>query len=247
MIFLGIPTYNWQTDIVAQAVCQRESMERGDLCWFSKGSSLLTFNCNMMWVEALNRRETQKVTHFIMLHSDIRPEQGFVGKMLKIMEEHQAEMISVVSPLKDRSGLTSTGANVKIDGRLWRRRLSMAEVFKLPAVFNASDVARLWELEPECVQLIVNTGLFLINMRAPWIEKVWFAAIDGIIKQDDGKFVCHCESEDWFFSRRVAEEGGKIVATREVKLEHVGNFCYSNQEVLGDSIDQRGLWPGAMK
>lgn len=253
-IFVAIPTYDWKSDILGHSVLEHECASRGDVGWISKGSSLINFNFNMLYAECLNRRREQKmITHFLMLHADVRPEVGFIGKMLAVMQATQAEVVSVVLPMKDKAGLVSTGANVKFpDGGLYRRRLSMMELQKLPVTFNAADVAQLWDLQPGQVQLIVNTGLLLVDLRAPWVEasdeygqlKVCFQSVDTIFWRND-KWFAYCESEDWFFSRKVNEAGGKIVATREVKAEHFGNYAYSNQEVWGDAVDKAGLWPGA--
>lgn len=258
-IFVAIPTYDWKSDIVGHSVLEHECAVRGDVGWIAKGSSLINFNCNMLYAECLNRRRAQLwraqpgITHFLMMHADVRPESGFITKMLAIMEARQADVVSVVIPMKDRAGLVSTGANVKFpDGGLFRRRLSTTELQKLPTTFDAGDVARLWKLEPLQVQLIVNTGLLLVNLQAPWVEaidehgqlKVCFQSVDTIFRREE-KWFGYCESEDWFYSRKVNEQGGKIVATREVKVDHFGNYAYSNQEVWGETVDKAGLWPGA--
>lgn len=254
-IFVAIPTYDWKSDIVGHSVLEHECNVRGDVGWIGKGSSLINYNCNMLYAECLNRRrENPAITHFLLMHADVRPEPGFITKMLAIMEARRADVVSVCIAMKDKAGLVSTGANVKFDGgKLYRRRLSTTELQKLPATFETGDVARLWNLEAWQVQLIVNTGLMLVNLAAPWVEavdeneqlRVCFQSVDVIFRRDE-KWFGYCESEDWFYSRKVDECGGKIVATRELKVEHFGNYAYSNQEVWGDPVDKAGLWPEAV-
>ena len=40
-------------------------------------------------------------------------------------------------------------------------------------------------------------------------------------------------SEDWYFSHRVAQEGGKVMATRILKLIHNGVADYPSDKVWG--------------
>lgn len=80
---------------------------------------------------------------------------------------------------------------------------------------------------------LVNTGLLLVDLRQSWVEQAYFTIHDAVWQQEDGKFVCDVEPEDWFFSARAAELGARVFATRKVAVEHRGIKGYSNQGAWG--------------
>src|SRR4051812_48922453 len=111
------------------------------------GSSLLALNFNEMWARALNAR-SQGITHFVMLHADVVPHSAtWVGQLRSIMDRHAASVLSVVLPIKDQRGLTTTGLYSPGDPRL-RRRLTLQEVYQQPPTFTHEH-------------LLVNTGLMM--------------------------------------------------------------------------------------
>lgn len=183
--------------------------------------SVLTKNFNFLWANALNQRKV--CTHFLMLHADITPEEGFIDKMMKTMENLEADVLSVVSPIKSSEGLTSTA--IDIDG-IWNvKRLTMKEIFDRDPTFTDE-------------KLLINTGLMLVNMQKPWVEKICFRFEDAIIVEDE-KFKAVGMSEDWLFSRDAKALGAKIFATREISILHHGNAAYPNNSVWGTQIEGR--------
>ena len=68
-------------------------------------TSLLASGFNSLWCTALKRG----VTHFAMLHADIRPDRNWLDVMLAELQRTGADLVSVVTPIKDARGLTSTG------------------------------------------------------------------------------------------------------------------------------------------
>lgn len=180
-------------------------------------SSLLAKTFNHLWCNALNAR-SKGVTHFAMVHADIGPETYWLDKMHAIMSEHKADILSVVAPMKSYEGLTSTGIDGYIDGRraLTPRRFTMREIYAMPhATFTHPD-------------LVINTGLMLVDLTKPWVEEVAFGIADEIHVSDDGKFTPFTIPEDWSFSRQARNRGAIIYATRDVKLEHWGTAAYAN-------------------
>ncbi len=72
-----------------------------------------------------------------------------------------------------------------------------------------------------------------------WATKVHFTINDRIVGK--GSYItAEVESEDWFFSRRVAEEGGKVMATTMVQLQHIGTQAFKSFHTWGNDVDQEG-------
>jgi hypothetical protein len=71
-------------------------------------------------------------------------------------------------------------------------------------------------------------------------EQVWFENRDGI-EFDGHQWQPTAFSEDWIFSRRVAQCGGKVMATHVVRLEHGGEIRYSSFKIWGQPRDLKQL------
>ncbi len=172
--------------------------------------SILDHCFNRYWAEALNCRDTQGATHFAMIHADVCPEHGWASTLLDELTRLDADMVSAVVPLKDWRGLTSTAVYDGIDP--WHsRQLSMKEVCNLPDTFGQADVG----------PLLLNTGLWLCDLRKRWCKDWHFQTHTRIVKRD-GRRVAEVLSEDWAFSDFLNGRNAKIYATRKVKLRHVG-------------------------
>jgi GT2 family glycosyltransferase len=146
--------------------------------------------------------------------------------MVRLLQEHKADVLSVVIPIKNEKGLTSTALDVGIgdEDSHWRvKRLTLTEIYN--------------DYEPTFTheKLLVNTGLMLVDLRKPWVENVWFAFEDKIIPDPKvpGNFKAVGVSEDWFFSRRARELGAKLYATREISVLHSGTNEFSNASAWG--------------
>lgn len=178
-------------------------------------SSLLANAFNQCWVAALNEGHT----FFLMVHDDIVPLQPrWPAILFEEMAEHRASVLSAVSPIKTRHGLTSTA--VETDDPWNPRRLSMAEVFERPETWT----------EPG---LLINTGLMLVDMREAWTRYAYFTIHDRIVERD-GLLRAEVQPEDWNFSRMAHAAGATVYATRKVRINHVGRHAFSNGEVWGD-------------
>jgi len=194
-------------------------------------TSLLASGFNYLWASALERG----FTHFAMLHSDIKPERNWLDMLLSELQRTAADLVSAVAPIKDERGLTSTGI---AHPTIWYsplRRLTMREVMGLPATFDAADAGYPGHA------LLINTGCWLADLRNPkWREtddegclKIYFMIRDRIRKGKDGKLRCNTQSEDWFFSARMFENGLKAMATRKVQLGHYSDFPWPNYSAWG--------------
>ncbi len=182
-----------------------------------------THAMNNLWVSALNARKILGVTHFLMWHSDIVPEDFFLDKMVDLMSMHKCGVLSCLAPLKNPTGMTSTALDESLEGSdpYWRpRRLTMHEMFERPGTWTAPN-------------LLINTGLMLVDLRQPFVEKCWFYYDDVIGFDQDGKFVAQFAPEDWNFARLVNKNGGSCWVTREVRLEHHGGASFGNWQPFG--------------
>jgi GT2 family glycosyltransferase len=186
------------------------------------GSSLLAHNFNEMWARALNARH-QGITHFAMLHSDVMPHSPtWVGEMRAIMDRVGASVLSVVLPIKDRRGLTSTAVD---RANIWApRRLTLSEAYAQPATFTHE-------------RLLLNTGCMMVDLRQGWVERAHFTVNDAIRQKPSGEFYAVAESEDWFFSRRARLEGASLYATREIAASHFGGSNFDNTSAWGEEVD----------
>jgi len=204
----------------------------------TNGASLLAFNFNLLWCNALNQRESKSLTHFAMHHADIQAQEGWLDVLIDEMQRVEADVLSVVIPIKDGKGLTSTGLQDQRTGRI--RRLTMTEVNKLPKTFNAHDCHDEFSNTSVLDHLLINTGLWICDFTKPWVEQVHFTINDAIVQMPDGKFTANVMSEDWNFStwchlyhkdypRRL-----RLFATTAVSAHHHGTARFSNTHPWGD-------------
>ena len=197
-------------------------------------SSSLTGNFNDMWVMAVNGRKTDAnpdgYTHFAMMHSDIVPSEFWLDKLIDLLAENHLQVLSVMSPIKDDHGLTSTG----FDTDQWRpRRLTIIECMKLPLIVTntLTDIERCRKIVGDPVgPLLINTGLMLIDMTSPWVEHLCFQFRNRLIRQPDGKLFAEFEPEDWAMSRDLHRWGAPFgfVDGRTIPLGHSGDVLMMN-------------------
>jgi len=233
-IFLGTMTHDGKLDnIMARAFYYVPTQER-EVMWMPRQSSLLANAYNHIWCHALNVRKEHNMKWFAILHADIRPEDFWADKLIAEAEKYDADVMSAVVPIKENSGVTSTAIGTSNHyqraGRLTQKQILHPDSKE---TFSIEDV---YPNDFEQYRLLVNTGCFVCRIDKPWCENVHFTINDRIIKFD-GKYMAQVEPEDWFFSRRVAEEGGLVMATRKVKLEHLGGRSYHSDQVWGEMLD----------
>lgn len=191
-------------------------------------SSLLALNFNIGWCEALNlRAQGVAPLYFLLLHSDIIAKSGdWFTTLFQEMASHRAEVLSVVVPIKDSRGLTSTARNTD----RWRPvRYTLAEIARQPITWTAPD-------------LLVNTGMLLVDMRREWVERVCFTVNDTIAHNPvTGRWEADVEPEDWSFSRQCHALGVQVWATRAVAVTHLGESGFDSDAVWGDPVDHGNL------
>ncbi len=184
-------------------------------------------NVNGAWCEAWNRRLVDGWDKFAIQHADVVPDLHFLKIMSDEMNRVGADILSVVIPLKDGHGLTSTGILDREANRRAVYRLTMAEIFDLPETFSIEDTHR-----PDQI-LVVNTGLSMYRID-PWFGKFpGFNLLSQIQTEPDGTLVSRFWPEDWEMSRWADSMGLKVFATRKVGVDHWGRFAFSNRHVWG--------------
>ena len=226
-IFIGTPHYG---SVPAQTLGNTTLASQRPMRIHAEGrlSSLITRNCNGLWCNALNYRQEKKLTHFVMLHSDIQPENYWLDKLLDEHEQCGADVLSVVVPIKDGSGDLSTAVFNK--ETLHCNRVSIQQLAKLPTTFGIADLG-----DSTNRTLLVNTGLFICNFDKPWVEEIVkvgrapFCFTDEIVKLPNERFEERNMPEDWNFSIVCQAMGLKVMATRVVKVTHYGPHGWSNQ------------------
>lgn len=231
-VFLAYPHYG---AVVAESLMAAwQASQRHVVHLVPHSMSLLTFNFNRLWAEALNKRQELGLTHFAMLHSDVVPCHGWLDLLIAEQQRVGVDVLSVVIPIKDERGLTSTGLFFPETKQV--ERLTMTEVHALPPTFGHKGVIKHGGL------LLVNTGCWVCDFTQPWVEDVHFWVTDTIVRAPDGTFQAQNMPEDWNFSLWCHGHQVSLAATRAVAVEHHGLAEYSNQTVWGTwQTDQEGV------
>ena len=231
-IFLGMPGYGKQTAGAGRGLWLASRNMDAVFVQQSAGS-LLASNFNGLWCSALNLMlDGTPVKYFAMLHDDVAPEDFWLDKLIEELEAKQLDVLSVVIPIKDTKGLTSTAID---GGEKWRPkcRLTMAEVMSLPETFTGEDIGG---------GLLVNTGCWVCRFDAEWVKSARFTINDRIVlNESTGRYEAQVEPEDWFFSRQCNRIGLKIGATRKIAVSHRGEGDFSNQRVWGQKFDMAAV------
>lgn len=234
-IFLALPSYDLKIDARANNAINYES---GKIIRATdpRSWSWIPYVFNQSWCVCLNQRKELGVDYFMMLHADILPEYGFAEKMLTEMQRTGAHLLSAVSPFKNNSGLTSTALNIPDHPT---RRLTMKEIAKLPETFSLEDCKI---FDQNVAHLMTNTGLILVDLN--WVDNLgakrkhlYFAGRDWLVEDAAGKLHPMMFPEDWHFSKTAADLGAKVMATRKVKITHLGQIGYENQGEWGKETD----------
>jgi hypothetical protein len=178
-----------------------------------------------------------------------------------LAEKHDADVMSAVIPIKDDNGLTSTA--VSGPDRFTRMTRLTTKQINHPQFPETFDIDMAWDalfnklpdglklegppvhvernLAGEIIEipprLLVNTGCMVARLDRDWCAHAHFTINDRIVQQPGGIFQPEVEPEDWFFSRIVAELGGRVMATRSVRVEHLGGIPYRSDRVWGKEID----------
>lgn len=244
-LLIGIPTYDnaVNASLMTAILNETRSPHTPPFVVANQAMSLLAHGCNRLWCAALNGRKD--FTHFLMLHSDVIPqEEGWLANLARTMETAQADILSAAIPIKDERGLLSTALLHHSDGgglgsgTQARRRITMHELAQLPETFDARDVAKVFEWKDAQPCLLANTGLMLVDLRGGWVEQCYFTIQDVLWRGEDGIFYCDVDPEDWFFTRRAQQHGARVCVTKSIRLKHAGRAQFPNYGAWGKEHDE---------
>jgi hypothetical protein len=252
-VFLGTLTHNDHLHArMAKSFFLHATQQHNAIMHVQPGS-LLAHSYNQMWCRAINNRAKLGLKWFAILHADIVPENFWLDKLIAIAEKYQADLVSAIVPIKEASGVTSTAiSGVDPFTRLTRLTQDQINSKLWPKTFDI-DILRAFMNSPKnefyeeyCfdiaddARLLVNTGCFVCRLDKPWCSNVEFTINDRIDQIPGGALIAQVEPEDWYFSRRVAELGGRVMATREVITEHIGSIPYVSDKIWGNTLDKMG-------
>ena len=212
-------------------------------------ASLLAHGFNSAWCAALTAMEDgTQLDYFSMLHSDVEPvppsrpdEPYWLNVLIDELERTKADVLSCVVPIKDPRGVVSTAV---AGDTPWNPlfRLTMQQVMMLPETFSAADLGH-----PDRA-LLVNTGCWIARAGKWMYDFPGFTINDRLVRTqvatpEGVKAVWRpeVEPEDWFASRWFANRGMKVLATRKVKVNHVGVMRYGNDGGWGELAFDRDL------
>ena len=172
---------------------------------------------------------------FVMLHSDVIPEEGWVDKLVDLATTHKADLLSACVAIKNHYGLSSTAIDDPADRFQPHRRLTMKEVHLLPETFGIEDCGY-----TDGRALLVNTGCMIFDFKAPWVPTPTHPGFPGFTLEDAIRYdsekrlwKAYLNPEDWQFSRYVHSQGGRVMATRAVKCLHAGEHQFTNEGPWG--------------
>lgn len=241
-VFLGCPTHDGRMESAAADIFY-SAASKDPVIIMNNQSSALTANCNHLYATALNYKKHHPLKWFALLHSDVIPEEFFVDKLIALAEQHEADFMSAVIPIKDQRGVTSTGF---LFGNSFHTRITQKQLWNehMPATFDGpmalAAIEKMGQSGNMFFQhnvLLANTGCMVVRLDKDWSEKLFFTIEDQIYQGEDGLFKVRFFPEDWNFSLMVNNHGGKVMCTREVLVKHAGGTRYSNHEQWGHFTD----------
>jgi len=237
--FIGMPCYSdasGNAHAIKRAILENGLIGEMPFAFEPVTSSLLTYTFNRLWAKAL----AGDFDYFFMLHSDIVPEEGWAKKLLSILQQNDADIVSACSPIKNEQGIFSAGVG-NPDNR-WGPyyRFTAKQLASLPETFGPEDT--------DCPDkpLVVNTGCWVADMRKPWVREtnehgelaISFDMQNRILVHPDGKLEPQVEPEDWRFSRDLADRGCRVLGTKAVGLEHYGPKGWNSKQMWGEELDR---------
>jgi hypothetical protein len=243
-VFLACPMRSRLIDWGAARSVWRTAAQRHSVDVCPGLMTVLPSNCNRLLCTALNTKEAKGYEWFAMLHDDIEPPPFWLDTLIAEADKHGADLMSAVVPLKDGSGTVST-AIARPDSKYGVfRRLTLHQVLHptFPSTFGIGEavdaLARLPEplrVEAPRTVLLANTGCMVYRL-SHWKPGIIFAQEDDV-QLVDGQWWPVFQSEDWAFTRRVTEHGGKVMATRVMNIVHHGTTEYQSSQPHGHGRD----------
>lgn len=244
-VLLGMPSYNGPTMAAARAFFHPTAPDGPRLTHLSyQEGSLIDESCSALWAWALNSAyKGGRVDYWAMLHADVEPPDHFLDTMIDEMEARNLDALSVAVPVKDQHGRVSAAVGRPDDVFNPLFRLTLTDVYNLPATFTAKDCN--YPDNP----LLVNTGCFVCKFDYRWAVNCGFSSRTKIVFDNVKRmWVVQTEPEDWHFARDLWKSGLRVGMTRKIILMHRGDTRFGNERPWGTwAYDQDRLEAPAIK
>jgi hypothetical protein len=245
-ICLTMPLYDGTLHIGAANGFFEFPSQQHEVYRITSSGSLISLNCNTLLIETLNKQALRGYELFAMLHSDIEPEKYWLDTLVNELYASGADFISAVVPVKWGNGTTSTAiahpdSLTSVSCYITQSQINHPS---FPVTFGIDEcVSALAELPiglrvaaPKTA-LLCNTGCMVCRLDRPWFQSrppsVWFDERNAIASNEKNMCSRTSISEDQFFSLAITQQGGKVVATKAIKLTHWGTFGYKSDQTWG--------------
>lgn len=191
-------------------------------------SSLLAFGFNQSFCRFANGA----FDHFVMLHADHGPANGWLDVLLREMDGYG--VMHAVAAIKDGRGLTSTALGDADDDFSLIRRITTKELFGLPETFDYGDCAKVLGYGSSTGCLLPNTGVMAVRRAGFPFDRFDGFGIRDRIDVVDGKLSPRVAPEDWRFGRWCALNGVRVGGTRKIVTHHFGRADFNTSQPWGD-------------
>jgi len=248
-VFIGCPTHDNRLDAGTARALWHCASRRHKCTPAALNLSLTAANCNALLALALNTRDRLGFEWMAILHSDIEPAPWWIDTLLEVAQDTGADFVSACVPIKNEQGLVSTAL---ASASRWTPfcRLTTSQVYHpgFPPSFNVHQAAEALEQLPGDLRvegaprigLLCNTGCCLFRLSQLDPEQVHFDDRSRLTRKG-GEWLVETQSEDWWFSRMLAQSGGRVIATTRVRLAHKGQACFASHEPWGPGRDEQFL------
>lgn len=190
-------------------------------------ASLLAWAFNQCFAEALNWRDAGKADLFAMQHSDVSVPPGWCNELYRRMRIRGDVVVSAVVPMKDHERIrTSTAVGVRDQPFNFRRYINTSDRPGMPETFATQDVA-----QSDDEILLINTGLWICDLRWPGWNEFEFTIKDAIRKHPEtGRWMAWVVSEDWNLAHYLDKHGAPYSACWLPGVKHHGYDYWSVDE-----------------
>ncbi|MAF34403.1 hypothetical protein CMO91_01015 [Candidatus Woesearchaeota archaeon] len=215
VVVVSTPAYNGNVSIPYFAAIFNAYPHADVRCMFRTGS-LLTRSRNTLMVDAL----AQSPDYILLLDADVGlPQPDWLPRMIQKLEENKADMLGGIVMLKGNRDQTNIAMGKEgFDAS----SLTLAEVGSCLEVFPADLVGA------GCI--LIKPGEWLRNMQPPY-----FHIQDGFDNKEVRIF-----SEDWYFCRKAASMGAKIMVWKGLETQHYGQQAWNFKPSEQNSGNQSG-------
>ena len=213
--YLAIPSGTGLIDFKTMAAIESARAAYPTMARRVQVCSLLAYAFNTLYADALNQRK-DGVTHFVMVHDDVAPQDKDGVCWLRVMEQEM--LIRGVPVLSASVAVRGTlDSSAAVDTTQAATRIPLKELNAKVGI-HSRDCA-----------LLINTGCLVIDIRHEWAERLSFHVRDGIRKLKDGTFAPFVEPEDWELSRSLRRMGVPFAVTAAIETLHAGTHRWSSR------------------